>query len=45
MQYEVNRWGRENEGTCWEPMGSIKRKEPYVMKLCLNYDAKLQASS
>lgn len=43
LQYEVNRWGRENEGTCWEPMGSIKRKEPYVMKLCLNYDAKLQA--
>lgn len=43
LQYEVVRWGREQEGTFWEPMGSIKRKEPYVLKLCLNYDAKLQA--
>ena len=43
LQYEVLRWGRESEGTFWEPMGSIKRKEPYVMKMCLNYDAKLQA--
>jgi elongation factor 3 len=43
LSYEFNRWGRENEGTFWEPLGSLKRKDPYVMKLCLNYDAKLQA--
>jgi len=43
LQYEVMRWGREHEGSGWEPMGSIKRKEPYVMKMCLNYDTKMQA--
>jgi ABC-type multidrug transport system ATPase subunit len=41
--YETERWGREKDGTFWEPLGSIKRKDPYVLKLCLNYDAKLQA--
>ena len=45
LQYEVMRWGRENEGAMWEPLGSIKRKEPYVLKMCLNYDAKLQAAT
>eukprot|EP00960_Hanusia_phi_P063831 765591-Hanusia_phi.AAC.1 len=43
LSYETVRAGREDDGTFWEPLGSIKRKDPYVMKLCLNYDAKLQA--
>ncbi|KAJ1478450.1 P-loop containing nucleoside triphosphate hydrolase protein [Baffinella frigidus] len=41
--YETERWGREREGSFWEPLGSVKCKDPYVLKLCLNFDAKLQA--
>ena len=37
------RWGKEQDGASWEPVGSLKRKDPYVWKMCLNYDAKLQA--
>lgn len=43
LQYECMRWGKEQDGASWEPVGSLKRKDPYVWKMCLNYDAKLQA--
>eukprot|EP00287_Rhodomonas_sp_CCMP768_P005604 CAMPEP_0196731428 /NCGR_PEP_ID=MMETSP1091-20130531/11167_1 /TAXON_ID=302021 /ORGANISM="Rhodomonas sp., Strain CCMP768" /LENGTH=667 /DNA_ID=CAMNT_0042074565 /DNA_START=16 /DNA_END=2019 /DNA_ORIENTATION=+ len=42
LSYETKRCGRDDE-TFWEPMGSLKCKDPYVMKLCLNYDEKLKA--
>jgi hypothetical protein len=34
---------RYEKDTFWEPIGSLKRKDPYVMKLVLNYDEKIQA--
>jgi len=42
LSYETRRTGYEKD-TFWEPIGSLKRKDPYVMKLVLNYDEKIQA--
>ena len=42
LSYETRRNGYDKD-TFWEPIGSLKRKDPYVMKLVLNYDEKIQA--
>jgi len=43
LSYETKRAGYEEKDTFWEAIGSLKRKDPYVMKLVLNYDNKMQA--
>lgn len=43
LSYETKRSGYEEKETFWEAIGGLKRKDPYVMKMVLNYDAKMQA--
>eukprot|EP00959_Pyramimonas_sp_CCMP1952_P127946 2675584-Pyramimonas_sp.AAC.2 len=43
LWYEVNKAGRKETETDWEPLVFLEKMHPYVMKLVKNYDEKLKA--
>lgn len=43
LMYELRKCGLPEDRTTWEPVVSIERMAPYVMKLCRAYDEKMKA--
>jgi len=43
LWYEVNKVGRKETDTDWEPLVFIEKMAPHVLKLVKNYDEKLKA--
>ena len=42
VEYECVKNGRRTGDTVWEPLVNLKHMNPYVMKLCRNYDEKMK---